>query len=962
MKVSIRKCVLAVALLLSCGTSFAALVGQWDFDNASDLSAATVGSDLVLSGTDAAVPGYGGTDGAANIGIGSYYTCTHGILANGGGTNVNEWTLVMDIKLPLSSFGGWTSLYQTDAENTTDSDSGHDLEGAIGVWDTGYSDWDPPVFYAQPNKWYRFVFVVDNGTLYDFYVDGEKKMVGSVQSVDGRFSLDPDLLFFADNDGDDRPLEVSTILLHDQVLSAAEVAALAGPGGMEPSNVLTPPYLQSARTDSISIMWELAVADTCTLEYGLDSSYGSSGGITSADSVGGTKIYKSALSGLAAGTTYHYRVNAGSETGDDRIFTTAPAGDEDFSFVVWSDSQGSSGATTPMMLHMAASGADFGVACGDMAEDGGNIDSIRPYFLDRVATHLGSTMPFEIAWGNHDYLSGANDIKDFTDFGAGHYSFDHAECHFVCMDYEFYDSNYATWLDADLAAASGARRIFVFIHYPPYSELYYDGAPAIRNDIVPVLEQYDVDACFSGHVHSYLRGRTNGVHYCLTGGGSWLDSAEVLVHDWPHMTVGGYHDMGPGISGGLVNEYLKIDVTSDGWTAKVNAFGTDGTFLPDVSDTFGVNTAADATAPTPDPVAFAEVPHATGGTSIKMAAAPASDVSGVEYYFTCTAGGGHDSGWQDHAVYEDTGLTSSTQYSYTVMARDKSIGQNATAPSAAAAATTSQASASLLFDDFEVDANNEYVLDAHDVGKTDWDGYRYSAGLQYHPYFAPEDYSGFAAHSGTNMLRMYWGFIAQSLSETYVEGYTYTLSWWAKEYAASGYNYMEAYLTDTVDGMAYADNDGDGYYSDFLGGLAGVSIADADVTPIWKKFTLEYTATAADTGKPIGICLWGADDNQLDDVELSAVAPDGDTGIISFNMVSGNVAEMVFESPSPSLYRPLKRTDLVFDSWGVVMHSTNAVGGFVETNLSYSAPVSGNTNKIYLQANDPAAFFGIGER
>jgi hypothetical protein len=96
----------------------------------------------------------------------------------------------------------------------------------------------------------------------------------------------------------------------------------------------------------------------------------------------------------------------------------------------------------------------------------------------------------------------------------------------------------------------------------------------------------------------------------------------------------------------------------------------------------------DTTAPAPDPMTWAVTPHATGSTSISMTAATADDVSGVEYLFTCTAGGGNDSGWQDSRTYEDTGLAPQTQYTYAVAARDKSVGQNATAASAPASATT----------------------------------------------------------------------------------------------------------------------------------------------------------------------------------------------------------------------------------------------------------------------------------
>jgi len=96
----------------------------------------------------------------------------------------------------------------------------------------------------------------------------------------------------------------------------------------------------------------------------------------------------------------------------------------------------------------------------------------------------------------------------------------------------------------------------------------------------------------------------------------------------------------------------------------------------------------DTIAPTPDPMTWASLPAATGDSSIVMKASAATDISGVEYYFTCTAGGGNDSGWQDSRAYEDTGLAPETQYTYTVIARDKSVNHNATAASAAVSATT----------------------------------------------------------------------------------------------------------------------------------------------------------------------------------------------------------------------------------------------------------------------------------
>ncbi len=97
----------------------------------------------------------------------------------------------------------------------------------------------------------------------------------------------------------------------------------------------------------------------------------------------------------------------------------------------------------------------------------------------------------------------------------------------------------------------------------------------------------------------------------------------------------------------------------------------------------------DLNPPTPDPMTWATAPYATGDSSIAMVATTASDPDGVQYNFICTAGlGGHDSSWQDSPSYEDTGLGGDIQYTYTVIALDKTIMANETAASTAESATT----------------------------------------------------------------------------------------------------------------------------------------------------------------------------------------------------------------------------------------------------------------------------------
>lgn len=113
-----------------------------------------------------------------------------------------------------------------------------------------------------------------------------------------------------------------------------------------------------------------------------------------------------------------------------------------------------------------------------------------------------------------------------------------------------------------------------------------------------------------------------------------------------------------------------------------------GTSAYTTSTTFTTAAPPDTTPPTPNPMTWSSVPAATSSTAISMTASTASDPSGVEYYFECTAGGGHSSAWQSSATYQDTGLTPNTQYTYRVKARDKSTNLNETSWSTSQSATT----------------------------------------------------------------------------------------------------------------------------------------------------------------------------------------------------------------------------------------------------------------------------------
>ena len=225
---------LAVALTTPVQAAVPEPQGAWEF-NPSDPGRATIGQPLELVGTVEKIPGVHAADSAVQIGEGSYYICTHGIAPNGGGTKVNQWTLLIDFSYPPSSLSdlpnGYNDLFQLDPTNADDSDWTINSSGAIGIGAVGYSN--AHGYTTQGDTWYRMVLVVENGVRQDLYVDGVEIFKGNQQGVDGRFSLtDVILLFCAGNnqDRDDAPINVSSVGIWDRPLSAAEIASLGRAG------------------------------------------------------------------------------------------------------------------------------------------------------------------------------------------------------------------------------------------------------------------------------------------------------------------------------------------------------------------------------------------------------------------------------------------------------------------------------------------------------------------------------------------------------------------------------------------------------------------------------------------------------------------------------------------------------------------------------------------------------------
>jgi hypothetical protein len=197
----------------------------WQFDDPSDVTKASAGSPLIRQGDGFTfVEGSKAGDGAVQVAKGSYFNAPHGIAANGGGSRVNNFSVMFDFK--VSELGRYYSFIQTTLENNDDAEFFLRPAGNLGIGGTGYSE-----HVVTAGEWHRLVISADIGNAYLYYLDGKLIHTGNTSSatVDSRFSWLPEgVLFFADEDGEDADMDISNIAVWDRALSNSEVAALGG--------------------------------------------------------------------------------------------------------------------------------------------------------------------------------------------------------------------------------------------------------------------------------------------------------------------------------------------------------------------------------------------------------------------------------------------------------------------------------------------------------------------------------------------------------------------------------------------------------------------------------------------------------------------------------------------------------------------------------------------------------------
>lgn len=237
------------------------VTGQWDFD-AGNLNA-TVGAplefrggteagttftEMPIGGSAAKVMGFPAT--TADDG----FIMTHGAAPNGGGSAVNQFTIIWDLYYPAESDGLWRALLQTDPSNTSDSDLFINTANGLGI----SSQYQGTIL---PETWHRVgaVFDLASRTLKK-YVDGNLVNVqnlGDSGGVDQRWSLLPTALLFADEDGETAAGFVNGIQFRQGLMTDEEISALGGAtaGGIPQPQAAVQLAVASRSGNQLTLSW-----------------------------------------------------------------------------------------------------------------------------------------------------------------------------------------------------------------------------------------------------------------------------------------------------------------------------------------------------------------------------------------------------------------------------------------------------------------------------------------------------------------------------------------------------------------------------------------------------------------------------------------------------------------------------------------------------------------------------------
>ena len=330
--------------------------------------------------------------------------------------------------------------------------------------------------------------------------------------------------------------------IHQNSASSADLSFDLEVSGVDTPTVSRGPYLTLNTPTGLTVRWRTDFPTSSRVRYGTDAANLSSSVSDSAL----TTEHSIKLTGLATHITYHYAVGTTSQdlvSGSKYYFRTSVDIHHPVDMRLWVIGNAGTGSSNAKAVRDGytkfnpSTYTDQWITLGDNALPGGSDSDYQAKFFNIYTNLLAKSVVWPTL-GEVDTAGSLNPSSTLPYFNIfdlpanaqsggvasgteRYYSFTVGTIHFVSLDSQNSDLSstgpMATWLKSDLAA-NPEPWLVAFFHHAPYSKGDHDSdteseMTAMRENILPILEEHEADIVIAAHSHTYERSFFLDGHY-----------------------------------------------------------------------------------------------------------------------------------------------------------------------------------------------------------------------------------------------------------------------------------------------------------------------------------------------------------------------------------------------------------------------------------------------------------------
>ncbi|SER70244.1 Calcineurin-like phosphoesterase [Psychrobacillus sp. OK032] len=241
---------------------------------------------------------------------------------------------------------------------------------------------------------------------------------------------------------------------------------------------------------------------------------------TVANASSGYSTHKATITDVESASEYVYRIGDGNgKWSDTYSFKTHDT--DSYNFLIMGDTQIGSGkvpsdtegwVNTLNKAYAKYPDSSFILSVGDQVNNANSEEEYAGYFTPKELKQV----PTATTIGNHDNSNSYKqhfNVPNETTYGAtaagGDYSFTRGDTLFMVLNSNNKNaSEHNAFMEETVAANPDAKWKFVVLHHSIYSAASHSLETSIvklREELVPTIDQLDIDAVLMGHDHSYVR-------------------------------------------------------------------------------------------------------------------------------------------------------------------------------------------------------------------------------------------------------------------------------------------------------------------------------------------------------------------------------------------------------------------------------------------------------------------------